>query len=561
MKQYDLDYIREQIIGRNVVFKTPFGERNLFYSDYTASGRGLAFIEAKINNILKYYANTHTEDDFTGKTMTRWLHQAEARIKRLVNAGEQGIIISTGSGATGALLKLQQILGIYIPPVTRERLYQSLERSPCANQGLLDDIENSRPVIFVGPYEHHTNELMWRESFAEVVVVKLDSSGMLDLEDLAGKLSAERVQNRKRLASFSAGSNITGLRTRVYDVARICHQHQTPILFDFAAIAPYVPIDMNRDAEAYFDAIFFSPHKFLGGPGTSGILIFNESLYRSDLPPTVAGGGTVDYVGYRFHDFLKDIETREKAGTPPILQTIKAALVMDLKEKIGLDLIEEREETLSKRFFAGIRQIDKVELVGSIPADSRVPIISFNIRHKDRYLHSRFVTKLLNDLFGIQSRAGCSCAGPYGHYLLGIDDLHSDKFREQVALGNSGIKPGWVRVNLHYTFEDKDIDFILDAIRFMARYGYLFLRKYRLNMETAEWRHMDFVEAEPPFSVDNDFESNEMDIRQLDEVRKSYFTEAERLAGMLQNEPEPAYHMDNKEIEAIKFFYHVETGH
>ncbi|MBT4638445.1 MAG: aminotransferase class V-fold PLP-dependent enzyme [Deltaproteobacteria bacterium] len=558
MKSYDLKAIRSQIIGRDLLHRTPFGERNLFYSDYTASGRGLAFIEEKMINILKSYANTHTEDDYTGKYMTRLLHQAEAKIKRLVNAGEHGKIIAAGSGATGALLKLQQILGIYIPPVTRERFYQTLEKSPLAGEGLLEDIESNKPVIFVSPYEHHTNELMWRESFAEVVVIKLDSRGMLDLDDLEARLASENYTNKVCLASFSAGSNITGLRTEVYDVARICHRFQTPVMFDFAAIAPYVEINMNRDSESYFDAVFFSPHKFLGGPGTSGILIFNENLYRNDLPPTAAGGGTVDYVGYHFHDFIKDIETREKAGTPPILQTIKAALVMDLKERIGIGLIEEREHELSKQFFKGIRKIKNVELVGNIPDEHRIPIISFNIRHQDRFLHSRFVTRLLNDLFGIQTRAGCSCAGPYGHYLLGIGDEQSAQFREQVQQGHSGIKPGWVRVNLHYTFEKQDIDFILDAIGFVAQSGHLFLKRYHLDMTTADWQYVGFEESESEFSIDNEFqpvEMNEEEMLQLDVIRKSYFSAAEKLVQELRQEPEVDFHVHSQEIETIKFFY------
>lgn len=558
MTPYDLEYIRSQIIGRKLVYPTPFGERNLFYSDYTASGRGLEFIEEKIGNILKFYANTHTEDDYTGKTMTRLLHQAEERIKQRVNAGVHGKIISVGSGATGALLKLQQILGTYIPPATQARLYETLTQSPFADAGLLKDIDDNRPVIFVSPYEHHTNELMWRESFAEVIVVKMDSHGTLDKDDLEAKLAVDAFKNRHRLASFSAGSNITGLRTDVYEVARICHRYKTPVLFDFAAVAPYVEIDMNRDEDTYFDAIFFSPHKFLGGPGTSGILVFDERLYRSDLPPTAAAGGTVDYVGYQFHDFLKDIETREKAGTPPILQTIKAAMVMDLKEEVGVGLIEEREQALSEQFSNGIQKITGVERVGDILPENRIPIISFNIRHADRFLHSRFVTKLLSDLFGIQSRAGCSCAGPYGHYLLNIDEKQSKQFRNAIAQGFSGIKPGWVRINLHYTFKPEDIDFILNAIEFIAKNGHHFLKKYRLNMATAEWRYVDFQEPELIFSLDNNFAAKEIDITRIDQIRKSYFLEAERQVKKLKKTPEVDYHIDKKEIESIKFFYYVQ---
>jgi len=218
-------------------------------------------------------------------------------------------------------------------------------------------------------------------------------------------------------------------------------------------------------------------------------------------------------------------------------------------------LIEERERSLCGRFFEGIQHLEGVELVGNVPPENRVPIISFNIRHQNRYLHPRFVTKLLNDLFGIQSRAGCSCAGPYGHYLLDIDDPASNRLRQQIAMGNLGIKPGWVRLNLHYTLEESDIDFILEAIEFVARNGHLFLRKYRLNMSTAEWSHVEFAETDVPFSIENDFAPAEIEEAQRQEARKSYFVEAERLADQLGKEPEPTIHVDKTEIEAIKFYY------
>jgi selenocysteine lyase/cysteine desulfurase len=289
-----LDFVRKEVIGRDLAFETPFGLRNLFYADYTASGRGLAFIERRLFEIQKSYANTHTEDDYSGKRLTALLKQAEKKIKDFVNAGEGGKIIPVGSGSTGALQKLQEIIGVYIPPLTRKRLGEpgeDIRHRGEAGRGLAD---RRRPVVFIGPYEHHTNELMWREAFAEVVVVNLAPGGGLDLGDLDRKLGDRRCAGRVKFGSFSAGSNITGVRTPVYEVARICHRHRTPVFFDFAAVAPYAEIDMNRDDESYFDAVFFSPHKFLGGPGSSGVLIIREDLYRKDLPPTTAGGGRFD---------------------------------------------------------------------------------------------------------------------------------------------------------------------------------------------------------------------------------------------------------------------------
>jgi selenocysteine lyase/cysteine desulfurase len=284
MAIHDLDYIMSQVIGNDLVFDTPFGERNILYADYTASGRGVKFIEEKLQNILCSYANTHTEDDYSGKYLTRLFHDALKTIKRHVNARESGKIISVGSGSTGALKKLQEIIGIYIPPVTKERIFLSIKQTGMGSEEIQSRIKADWPVVFIGPYEHHTNELMWREAFVEVVVIGLDPKGRLDLDDLAEKLATKTFEGRRKMASFSAGSNITGIRTDVYEIAKICHDNDCLIFYDFAAVAPYVEIDMNKDKDSYFDAIFFSPHKFLGGPGASGILVFREELYRDSLP-------------------------------------------------------------------------------------------------------------------------------------------------------------------------------------------------------------------------------------------------------------------------------------
>ncbi len=555
MQHYDLDALRKQIIGNNIVFPTPFGDRHLLYADYTASGRGVTFIEEKIRNILAAYGNTHTEDDYSGQYLTTLLHQAEKRIKEIVNAGEHGKIIMTGSGATGALKKLQEIIGVYIPPTTKDNLYQTIRTSSHKPQQIIESLEKNCPVVFIGPYEHHTNELMWREAHAEVIITRLDKNGKIDLQDLEQKLSDTRYKKRKKFASFSAGSNVTGIRTAVYDIARICHRHDTFIFFDFAAVAPYITINMNYDAESYFDAIFFSPHKFLGGPGTCGVLVFNERIYRKDLPPTTAGGGTVVYVGYKNHDFSEDIETREKAGTPPILQAIKAALVLELKEKIGIETIEDVERTYTRYFIDRLKKNKHVELLGDIAPDERVSIISFNIRHNDRILHPRLVAKLLNDLFGIQSRAGCSCAGPYGHILLGIDHQTSEKYRKFIVQGCEGIKPGWVRVNIHYTLSQKDLDYLIHAIEFIARSGHHFLQKYIFDMKTAEWNYIGFTQQAPEFCLDNPFQQKTIHNNEIQAFRISYFKEAEAIVDEIKKQPASPYIKDKGAIEELNYFY------
>ena len=557
LRNYSMEAIRKQIIGNNLIFDTPFGKRHLLYADYTASGRGLRMIEEKIWNIEKSYANTHTKDDYSGNYLTNILQQAETKIKELINAGPHGKIIPIGSGATGALKKLQEIIGVYLPPATQDRITQSINAAGYPNRQTWEKILKNRPVVFIGPYEHHTNELMWREAFVEVVVVKLDKTGMIDLADFSNKIAAPKYNNRIKLASFSAGSNITGTRTQVYAIAQICHRHDAWVFFDFAAVAPYIKIDMNKDEEAYFDAIFFSPHKFLGGPGTSGILIFNEKIYRKDLPPTTAGGGTVTYVGLTAHDFSKDIESREKAGTPPILQTIKAALVMDLKEKIGIKAIENIENHYSALFLTGLKKIRNLELIGDVAPDKRISIVSFNIRHQDRVLHPKFVTKLMNDLFGIQSRAGCSCAGPYGHALLGINNETSLKYRRQVLKGLEGLKLGWVRVNIHYTLTREDVEYLMKTIDFIARSGHLFLHKYAFNMQTSEWQYIGFKEKKVEFSVLNSFESTKTALEDIPRLRKSYLEQAEEQAANLAKKKDPGFIRDDEEIEELKVFYYA----
>jgi len=549
-----LEAIRRQIIGRDLAFRTPYGLRHMFYADHTASGRSLRSVEEKLLRIRRFYANTHSEDDYSGKSLTRLFHGAQRRIKGLVNAGEHGKIFLAGSGSTGALKKLQEIIGVSLPPVTKERLFGAAD---AAGFDLAAVGEGRKPVVFIGPYEHHTNEIMWREAFAEVVTVGFDPDGGMDLAALEKSLRDPRYRGRPRFGSFSAGSNITGIRTRVHDVARICHRNGVPVFFDYAAVAPYVRIDMNRDAESYFDAIFFSPHKFLGGPGSCGVLVMNERLYRSDLPPTTAGGGTVVYVGPKFHDYSGDIETRESAGTPPILQTLRAALAIDMKEKIGIRKISAIDSAYLKRFLEGLRAEANVRFVGRYGTEDLTPIVSFNIAHRDRILHPKFVTRLLNDLFGIQSRAGCSCAGPYGHALLDIDDGTSLRYRDIIACGWQGLKPGWVRINLHYTFTPEDVEFLIGAVRFVAERGPAFLRRYAFDFRNGEWSFLGFREETEPFSFDASFATRSVDLSRLKTLREGYFRKAGREAARLEKHGNPAFAPDRDDIESLKYFYYI----
>ena len=422
----DLDYLRSQIIGVDTRIETPFGQRLMLYADYTASGRSLRFVEDYLVGLQRLYANSHTEDDFSGRITTALLHQAEERIKRAINAGPDGRIIACGTGATGAIDRMQQLVGVKMPPAGRALLQALLQGYLGQTQaaGFDEYCAQHQPVVFVGPYEHHSNEISWRESMATVVEVRLAEDGGIDLSHLEKLLQDPRYQGRLRIGSFSAASNVTGLRSPIVQLARILHQHGALAFFDYAASAPYVRIDMNPQDEqdAYIDAVFISPHKFLGGPGSSGLLVFNKRCYHPELPPSIAGGGTVDYVGPFDHDFIHDIEAREKAGTPGILQTLKAALAFDVKEAVGVDLIEQREADMLRRAFARWDAHPGIEILGNPDPGRRVGIVSFNIRDPgQQYLHPRLITTLFNDLFGIQSRGGFSCAGPYGHQLLGID--------------------------------------------------------------------------------------------------------------------------------------------
>ncbi len=527
------------------VFRTPFGERMLLYADYTASGRCLLFVERYLMGMQRHYANTHTEDDMTGRSMTHLLHDAEDIIRRAVNAGPRGHVVACGTGATGAIDRLQHILGVALGPVTRRRLFEAL--GPDVAPTVHERLERRRPVVFVGPYEHHSNEVTWREGLATVVTVDLAADGGIDLAHLESLLRDPAFADRPRIGSFSAASNVTGMISPVHDIARLLHRHGAIACFDYAASGPYVPIDMSPGsdpdgADPSLDAVFLSPHKFIGGPGSPGILVFNERLYARDLPPTIAGGGTVDYVGSRSHDFVADIEERERAGTPGVLQMLKAGLVFAIKESVGVERIHARERELTTRALERWGRLPQMEILGNPDPDRRVGIISFNLRAPGgAYLHPKFLTSLLNDLFGIQSRAGCSCAGPYGHRLLDIDEPTSERYREWVRRGCQGLKPGWCRLGLHYAMDDAEADFVVDAVEFVAREGHRFLPLYHFDLASGSWAHRGVVDADERLSLEAALSSGQVPLTALPvDVRRAlyhqYLDEAARLAGALPGE-------------------------
>lgn len=516
------------MIGEGACVSTPFGSRRVTYADHIASGRSLASVEDALRAaVLPLYANTHTEDSATGAATTRLAHEAADYIKGCLGArgalSEEYKLLFPGTGATGALKRLQEILGVSVPEEVRGVL---LER--------LDPAE--RLVVFVGPYEHHSNELSWRESLAEVVPVPLDGDGLIDLNALARLLTEPRFAGRRKLGAFSAASNVTGLLTDVRAVATLLHEHGALAVFDYAASGPYVDIDVGPTTPGgvdRLDAVVLSPHKFLGGPGSPGLLLFHRDLYQRSRP-TTAGGGTVSYVSRTEQRYYDDIEVREDAGTPAIVQKIRAALAFRVKARLGAKFIEEREQELLRHALARLAATPGVHILGNLEAP-RLAVVSFLVASGGKQLHAKFVVRLLSDLFGIQGRAGCSCAGPYGHSLLDIDDETSSCFLHAIEAGYEGVKPGWVRLSFHYLIDDEERDFLLDAVAFIAEHGHLFLRQYEFDWRSGAWRHT--TESSEPrslaFEVDL-WPEVERSPRSRSEDYAAYLTEAQGLAEELR---------------------------
>ncbi len=440
---------RQNTIGYNAEIETPFGTKPFVYADWIASGRLYRPIEdVLVKKIGPMVANTHSESSDSGMIMTNVYKQSHQIIKKHVNAGADDIIITAGTGMTDVVNKLQRILGMRVPEQAQKYYYIPPEY---------------RPVVFITHMEHHSNHTSWLESNVDVVVLPPTEELLVDPVCLETEI--KKYENRMlKIGSFSACSNVTGVEVPYYELAKIMHKYGGYCFVDFAASAPYVKIDMHpEDDQKSLDAIFFSPHKFLGGPGSSGVMVFNSALYHNHAPDN-SGGGTVDWTNrWGKYRYVKDIEVREDGGTPGFMQSIKAALCVRLKEEMGCDFMRERERQQVGKVLAAFKKIPKLNILAENVSD-RLGAISFYLDD----VHFNLVVRLLNDRFGIQVRGGCSCAGTYGHYLLHVDYFTSNKITGKINNGDLSEKPGWVRLSIHPIMTDEEVDYIIEAVRQIA---------------------------------------------------------------------------------------------
>ncbi|WP_373471405.1 aminotransferase class V-fold PLP-dependent enzyme [Carnobacterium alterfunditum] len=484
------DQFRKDIIGAERYIETPYGDKKLIYADWIASGRLYRPIEKRLlEKIGPMVGNTHSESSATGKAMTDAYHMAQKIVKHHVNADDTDVIIFTGTGMTSALAKLQRILGLKVPEqAINFCVFTHGEYNTCR------DIPNeNRPVVFLTHAEHHSNHTSWFETLAEVVVLEPNPELKVDPETLREKIV--KYKNRPLLiGSFTACSNVTGYEPPYYELARIMHENNGYCFIDFAASAPYVDIDMHpSDKMEQLDAIFFSPHKFLGGPGSAGVLVFNKQLYKNEIPDT-PGGGTVKWTNrWGGYSYISDIEVKEDGGTPGFLQGIKAALAIKLKEKMDTLKIREREAYLSGLAFKELTKIKGLNILAENITE-RLGVFSFYLDN----IHHNLATKLLNDRFGIQVRGGCSCAGTYGHFLLKVDFKLSKEITDRIEAGDLSMKPGWVRLSLHPTMTEDELLFITDAIRQVAGNAGEWGKDYYYNQHTNEYHHEGYTDKDLP---------------------------------------------------------------
>lgn len=463
---------KEGIIGENQTFMSPYGEQRIIYTDWTASGRLYAPIEEKISNGFgPFVANTHTETSITGSAMTLAYHKARKMIKDHVHASENDVLITSGTGMTGVVNKFQRILGLKVAEHLKEHT-----RIP----------DELKPIVFISHMEHHSNQTSWLETIADVEIIPHDSEGLICFNSFKELL--KKYEDRPlKIASVSACSNVTGIVNDYHRIAKIIHKKGGLCFVDFACSAPYVAIDMHpAEKESYLDAIFFSPHKFLGGPGSAGVLIFNKKLYKNIVPDN-PGGGTVNYTNpWGDHDYVDDIESREDGGTPGFLQTIKVALAIQLKEQMGVENILNREHELTEVIFKNLSEIPNLKLLAE-QHKNRLGIFSFYIED----VHFNLIVKLLNDRFGVQTRGGCSCAGTYGHFLLHVDQQTSKDIEHQILEGCLVERPGWIRMSIHPTMTNQEVEYVCDSIKEVAENYSEWKKDYRYDAVKNEFVHTE----------------------------------------------------------------------
>lgn len=457
--------LREGLIGENAMIDGPCGRMPLVYADYVASGRALAQVEDFIREeVLPYYANSHTEASYCGAFSTRLREDARDQIHRIVRADDATSVVFAGSGATAGINRLVRLLGI----------------AELVAKG-------GRAVIFTGPYEHHSNILPWRESGAEVVAIPETDNGGPDLVALAEALK-DHADVALKIGTFSAASNVTGIVSDTDAVTRVLKRHGALAIWDYAGGAPYLEIDMKPGTDCAKDAVVLSPHKFPGGPGASGILVLRNAIARTDKP-TMPGGGTVTFVSPWAHDYSKSLAAREEAGTPNVVGDIRAALVLLIKEALGQEFIDRRHEALKARALSVWSRNTSLELLGN-PRAPRLPIFSFRIRDgQGRPVHHQLFTRMLSDFYGIQARGGCACAGPYAHRLLGIEEQQSNALLASIRAGREMEKPGWVRLNFSYLMTDDKADYVIEAVDRLAREALSHAGEYDFDPATARFRH------------------------------------------------------------------------
>ncbi|MGJ8527014.1 aminotransferase class V-fold PLP-dependent enzyme [Maritalea sp.] len=456
--------LRGGLIGDGISIPGPFGAKKLVYADYVASARALRQIEDFIaNNVLPYYANSHTRSSYCGAYMTQMRELAREEIAKSIGASEDYSVVFTGAGATAAVNRLVKILGV-----------ENAVRS------------GIKPVVFIGPYEHHSNILPWRETGAQVVIIPEAEEGGPDLEVLKAELANHQSCSLK-IGSFSAASNVTGIVTDVAAVTRVLKQNQALAIWDYAGGAPYLPISVKAE-EVELDAMFLSTHKFPGGPAASGILVVRDKLSASNCP-SWPGGGTVTYVSPWNHDYVSSLSSREEAGTPNVIGDIRAALCFMVKDAIGADLLAQRQKELKERAFNAWQNHDRINILGHQTAE-RLPIFSFQIMDNDgELIHHQHFTRMLSDMYGIQARGGCACAGPYGHELLAIDADQSAVMRDEIKQGNALARPGWVRLNFSYLLDDEKANFIIESVAELANSAGKYIDDYVFVKATGSYIH------------------------------------------------------------------------